>query len=94
VITGEGKIDGQSAHGKTPVGVARAAKRHGVPVVAVAAILGAGYESVYREGIDACFAIADGPITREESMKRAGELLEKTGENVMRLFVKKLEGRD
>jgi glycerate kinase len=36
VITGEGSLDGQSLAGKAPVGVARAAARHGVPVVAVA----------------------------------------------------------
>ena len=88
VITGEGKIDSQSAYGKTPVGVARVARRHGVPVVALAGMLGKGYEAVYEEGIDACFAIADGPVTQEESMKRAAELLAKAGENVTRLFMK------
>ena len=35
VITGEGRIDGQSVNGKTPVGVARVAKRHGKPVIAI-----------------------------------------------------------
>ncbi len=84
VITGEGKLDGQSVFGKTPVGVARAAKRRGVPVIALAAVLDSGYEAVYQVGIDACFAISDRPMTKEDSMRRAAELLAKTAENVMR----------
>ena len=85
VITAEGKLDGQTAYGKTPVGVARLAKRFGVPCVALAAVLEAGYETVYWEGVTACFAIADRPMSKQESMDRAGELLTKTAENVMRL---------
>ena len=86
VITAEGKLDRQTAFGKTPVGVARAAKRHGIPCVALAGVLEAGYEGVYDEGIAACFAIADGPMTRSESMARAEELLSRTAENVVRLY--------
>lgn len=56
VITGEGRIDSQSVAGKTPVGVARIAKRAGVDnVLAIAGTLGEGYECVYQHGIDVAF---------------------------------------
>lgn len=57
VIVGEGSIDGQSAAGKAPVGVAHAAKRQGVPVVALGGVLGADSHILYKEGIDALFSI-------------------------------------
>ncbi|MDZ4858182.1 MAG: glycerate kinase [Candidatus Hydrogenedentes bacterium] len=82
VITGEGCIDAQTVHGKTPVGVARIAKRHRVPVVAVAGALGDGYQAVYSEGIDAVFSIATGPMPLEESIARAEKLLEFAGESI------------
>ncbi len=55
VITGEGRIDGQSLGGKVPVGVARRAKAAGVPVIAIVGIVGDGAEAVYEEGITAIF---------------------------------------
>jgi glycerate kinase len=87
VITGEGKLDGQSAFGKTPVGVAGLAKRRGIPVVALAGALGAGVERVLACGIDAYFAIADGPLRYEDSLARAGELLASTAEQCLRLWL-------
>ena len=52
VVTGEGKIDGQTASGKTPVGVSRIAKKEELPVIAVAGTIGEDAEKVYDEGID------------------------------------------
>jgi glycerate kinase len=57
VITGEGRIDSQSVGGKAPIGVARAAQRHGVPVIGIAGVLGEGVEIVHQHGIDAVFSI-------------------------------------
>jgi glycerate kinase len=87
VITGEGKLDGQSAFGKTPVGVARLAKKEGIPVVALAGALGADVERVLAHGIDAYFGIADGPLRYEESLARAGELLASAAEQCLRLWL-------
>lgn len=56
-ITGEGRIDGQTQFGKTPYGVARAAKALGVPVIAVSGCIGEGIEPLYDVGIDAIFGI-------------------------------------
>jgi len=87
VITGEGKLDAQSAFGKTPVGVARLAKKQGIPVVALAGALGGGAERVLAEGIDAYFSIADGPLGYEDSLARAAELLACAAEQCLRLWL-------
>lgn len=71
VITGEGRLDGQSLHGKTPVGVARIAQAAGVPVIALAGSLGEGYQRLYEAGIDAAFSLAPGPVTLEQAMRDA-----------------------
>jgi glycerate kinase len=91
VITGEGKLDGQTAFGKAPVGVARLAKKHGIPVVALAGTLGADAGELFHHGIDAVFSIVPGPVTLEEAMSRADEFTARTVEQIMRLFV--LTGR-
>ncbi len=57
MITGEGRIDSQTAGGKAPIGVASVAKRHHVPVIGIAGVLGDGVEVVHRHGIDAVFSI-------------------------------------
>lgn len=86
VVTGEGRVDRQSLHGKTIIGVARAAQRHGVPVVALAGALGEGWQGVLEAGICACFCLADRPMTQSESMARTAELLTEAGEQLARLL--------
>jgi glycerate kinase len=85
-ITGEGRIDGQSARGKVPAGVARLARARGVPVIAVAGALGPGYVAVYAAGIDAVFSIAPGPVSLEDAMAQAGTHLRDTAEALARLW--------
>ncbi len=58
VITGEGRIDGQSVYGKLTHGVTVAAKRRGVPVVAVAGIIGDGHQAMRDAGIEAIETLA------------------------------------
>ena len=87
VVTGEGRIDFQSALGKVPVGVAsRAKKIQNVPVVAIAGAKGEGCETLYSFGIDAIFDTVPGVMPLEDVMRQAEENLEKTAENVFRLF--------
>jgi glycerate 2-kinase len=76
VITGEGRLDAQTAYGKTVVGVGRAAAAWGVPAVALAGDLEAGTQALHRLGISCALSIAPGPINLDESKRRAGELLE------------------
>ena len=56
VLTGEGRMDGQSLGGKVPIGVSRRAKKKQVPVVAIVGITGPGIEPIYDEGITAVFS--------------------------------------
>lgn len=87
VVTGEGRIDFQSALGKVPVGVAsRAKKIRNVPVIAIAGAKGEGCETLYNFGIDAIFDTVPGVMPLEDVMRQAEENLERTAENVFRLF--------
>jgi len=86
VLTGEGRLDAQSLHGKTPVGVARIARQAGVPVVALAGSLGDGYQRLHDAGIDAAFSLAPGPISLEQACAGAAAELEARAEQIARLW--------
>ena len=84
-ITGEGKLDFQTAMGKAPVGVAKLAKKHGVRVLAFAGSVTKEARACNAAGIDAFFPIVRGVTTLEEAMKtgsRSGEYARKRGAGV------------
>jgi glycerate kinase len=87
VITGEGKLDGQTVYGKAPIGVARMAKKHGIPVIGIAGALADGADGLVEHGIDAVFSIVPGPMSLEEAMRDAAELVEFAVEQVVRVVV-------
>jgi glycerate kinase len=84
VLTGEGKLDEQSLRGKVVVGVARRAKRCGVPVAAVVGDIGDGAEAVYREGVTGIFSINRTAVPYEKARLRAADDLRLTAENLIR----------
>ena len=84
VITGEGRIDSQTAQGKTPVGVARIAKQFGLPVIALAGSVGSGVEAVYKSGIDALFPIVHGAVPLSEALAKGEENLTRAARNLAR----------
>ncbi len=84
-ITGEGGTDFQTVRGKTPMGVAQAAKAHGVPVICISGGLGREYRQVYAVGIDAVTSMLPGPMALDEAMARGAELLEDATERALRL---------
>ena len=88
VITGEGRIDFQSAMGKTPSGVAKLAKKYGIPVIAIGGSVDDEIGNIYDCGITAAFSIIDSPMTLGEAMdtKNAQRLVEKTAEQIFRLI--------
>ncbi|RZT21449.1 glycerate kinase [Fictibacillus sp. BK138] len=92
VITGEGRIDSQTVHGKAPVGVAKRAKaaEADVPVVAIAGSLGPDYEAVFEHGINAVFSVVNGVVTLEEALENGSVNVEKTAENIARLLQLKI----
>ncbi len=88
VITGEGRLDGQSCMGKTPVGVAAVAKKHGKPVLAFSGCVTEDAGSCNGLGIDAFFPIVKGPCTLEEAMAQPNAVrnLADTAEQAFRLI--------
>ncbi|HHX6290510.1 glycerate kinase (plasmid) [Pseudomonas nitroreducens] len=86
VITGEGKLDEQTLHGKTPAGVAAVASAAGVPTVAIAGTLGKGYQRLREVGIAAAFSITSGPMTLESACSGAAELLRERASDVMQVW--------
>ena len=89
VITGEGRLDGQSCMGKAPVGVAACAKKHQKPVIAFAGAVTSDAGAVNAHGIDAFFPILRTPTTLAEAMDEANAYrnLRDTAEQAIRLFV-------
>ena len=70
VLTGEGRMDEQTAMGKAPVGVAKLAKKHGCTVIAFAGALQEGFTVCHEIGIDAAFCIQKRAVSLEEAMDR------------------------
>ncbi|PHN79123.1 glycerate kinase [Pseudomonas syringae] len=86
VITGEGRFDAQTLRGKTPLGVARVARRRQVPVIVLAGTLGEGYEQLYAQGIGAAFALVSGPMSLEQACRDTRRLLHERARDVARLW--------
>jgi glycerate kinase len=86
ILTGEGRIDGQTARGKVPVGVARRAKTLCIPVVAVCGAAAPGYEAVYTEGVKAVFAAVRGPATLPEAIACAPSAVAAVTADIIRLL--------
>ncbi|MEL1135468.1 glycerate kinase [Desulfitobacterium sp. THU1] len=86
VITGEGRIDGQSIYGKVPMGVAKRAHRSGKPTLAIVGSIGAGSEELYNHGLSSIIAIVNGPMSLEQSMEKAFELTADATERGFRIL--------
>ncbi len=87
VITGEGKIDGQSIRGKVPVGIAARAKKKGLPVLAICGDIGPGVEVLYDYGIDSVMSTVNKAMPLSEAMERSAELLEEAAERAFRMIM-------
>ena len=82
VLTGEGRIDSQTMHGKTPIGVARLAKRHGVPVIGIAGSLSTDVGVVHECGINAVFSVLSRVGTLEEALAQAAANVRAASRNI------------
>ncbi|MBE1579337.1 glycerate kinase [Amycolatopsis roodepoortensis] len=87
VVTAEGTIDAQTPHGKVPAEVARRAKAHGKPVVALAGRIGMDADTTYAVGIDAFQAIQPGPVDLDEAILRGAEFLTDAAERMLRIVL-------
>ncbi|WP_085994027.1 glycerate kinase [Oceanobacillus senegalensis] len=94
VITGEGKVDYQTASGKTPLGVAKAAMKQNIPTIIVAGAVGEGTEVLHDYGIVSINSIVKEPMSLDDSMTYARELLAYCSEQVLRTyFYQTIRGR-
>ena len=84
VITGEGRVDFQTAFGKTPAGVAKAAKKHNVPVIAIGGALTDDARKVFEYGIDSMASAAVKTMSLTEAMREARTHLANAAERVIR----------
>lgn len=86
VISGEGRIDGQSIYGKVPVGIACRAKKKDIPVLVVVGDIGPKIDAVYDHGIDAVMSSVNKAMSLEEAMSRAYELIVDSSSRAMRMI--------
>ena len=88
VVTGEGRLDGQTVMGKAPIGVARLAKKFGKIVLAFSGCIGDGAEALNDAGVDAYFPILRRVVTLEDALdeQAASANLSATVEQAFRLF--------
>lgn len=86
VITGEGRIDSQTIHGKTPIGVAQCAKQFGKPVIGISGCLTDDCGVVHEHGLDAVFAVVNRAMSLPEALASASTNIELTARNVAALY--------
>jgi len=89
VITGEGRMDGQSLSGKTPVGVAKRAKKYHVPVIGIAGSLGEDIDPLYDVGFTTIISTIRDLAPLEETLKSCRKDLSSTVKSIIRLIVQK-----
>lgn len=82
VVTGEGRIDGQTVHGKTPMGVANVARRHGKPVVAIGGSLAVDADAVHAHGIEVVVAAVARPCSVAEALAAGADNLRRAARNL------------
>ena len=88
VLTGEGRIDGQSVQGKVLYGIGTRAKEKQVPVIAIGGAVREDSEALLDHGITAMFSIANGPMSLEYAMENGSDLIYQITKNVMRVVLK------
>lgn len=82
VITGEGRIDSQTIHGKVPIGVARVAKRYHIPTIAIAGSLTHDAGVVHQHGLDAVFSVIYRICSLQEALDEAAENVRIAARNI------------
>ena len=86
VVTGEGRIDWQSAFGKVPSGIGMRCKKKGVPAVAIVGGMGNGAEKIYEFGVESIIPTINGAMDINEALERAEELYKGAADRMSRLL--------
>lgn len=85
VVTGEGRIDWQSAFGKVPSGIGMRCKAKGVPAVAIVGGMGDGAEKIYEFGVESIVPTINGAMDISEALERAEELYANAADRLFRM---------
>ena len=85
VVTGEGRIDWQSAFGKVPSGIGMRCKKHGIPAIAIVGGMGKGADKIFEFGIDSIIPTINGAMDIEEALDRAVELYKGAADRAFRM---------
>jgi glycerate 2-kinase len=85
-LTGEGSLDGQTAFGKTAVGVARVCRKLGVPCVVIAGSVNPPLDELHAEGVTAFFSAVQRPVDLAEAIRLAPTWISLATEQAVRLF--------
>ena len=86
VITAEGRLDSQTAYGKSVGAVAALAKKFNLPVLAIAGSLGDDYREIYQLSIDGLAVLPSGPMTLNEAMQNAARLTSEATERMLKIY--------
>ena len=87
IITGEGKLDSQTLLGKAPYGVAQLARKYDKFLIAIGGTIDNSSLDTLKNSFDLILPISQKPVSKEESIAKAGELLEETGRYIMKLIM-------
>lgn len=87
IFTGEGAIDHQTLHGKVPIGVARHAHTHRIPVIAIGGTVPTEANQVFHSGIQGLMSICHSPVELKVAIRDAAPLLELAAERALRLVL-------
>lgn len=85
VVTGEGRIDWQSAFGKVPSGIGMRCKKKGIPAVAIVGGMGDGAEKIYEFGVESIIPTINGAMEISEALERADELYAGAADRLFRM---------
>ena len=87
IITGEGKIDGQTINGKVPLGIAKIAKKYDKPVICITGAIEPPIENLYKSGITGIFSIQQGPNSKKKSFKSSELLIKNCTERIIDFYM-------
>ena len=87
VITGEGRVDSQTAYGKTPSGVAKSARKHGIPTLVIGGGITDDAKDIFSHGIDALESACARDMSLEDAKKHSREHLANAAERASRLVL-------
>ncbi|PNZ36277.1 glycerate kinase [Mammaliicoccus vitulinus] len=91
IITGEGKIDGQTAGGKVISGICQLAKENDIPTIALGGSVEGELSELYTQGLTAAFSITNGPMNLNDAMTNSAYLIERQAEQVFRTLIRNIK---